>query len=99
MGRICPYAASQAGSNRGPSPSEAIEARPIAIVLVKSKPFAPRACKRWSEPGGGAGPAQPGEGKALLPIKECAMRPFLTLQHPAQAQRYYAQGRWRQDTL
>ncbi|HXE68012.1 MAG TPA: class I adenylate-forming enzyme family protein [Hyphomicrobiaceae bacterium] len=27
------------------------------------------------------------------------MRPFLTLQHPAQAQRYYAQGRWRQDTF
>jgi len=27
------------------------------------------------------------------------MRPFLTLQHPAQAQRYYAQGLWRQDTF
>src|SRR5262245_50934706 len=31
--------------------------------------------------------------------RRCAMRPFLTLQHPAQAQRYYAQGRWRQDTF
>ena len=27
------------------------------------------------------------------------MRPFLTLQHPAQAQRYYARGLWRQDTF
>ena len=27
------------------------------------------------------------------------MRPFLTLHHPAQAQRYYAQGVWRADTF
>ena len=27
------------------------------------------------------------------------MRPYLTLQHPAQAQRYYARGLWRQDTF
>ena len=27
------------------------------------------------------------------------MRPFLTLHHPAQALRYYEQGRWRADTF
>src|SRR5262245_44016093 len=26
------------------------------------------------------------------------MRPFLTLHHPAAAQRYYAEGRWQQET-
>jgi len=27
------------------------------------------------------------------------MRPYLTLHHPAQARRYYAQGAWQDETL
>src|SRR5262245_23907966 len=41
MDRKCPYAAWQAGSSRGAAGSEAIEAWPIAFLLVKSKPLDP----------------------------------------------------------